>query len=125
MPRKKSNKLNFSFVALPRNITASPAFLVSKPAAKVIWFQLMERHNGQNNGEISLSVREAAKYVNCSPNSAGKHIDQLIAVGLIRRTMKTGFTMGKRLASTYALTHLPQGSKVATNDWKHYKSKSQ
>ena len=56
---------------------------------------------------------------------AGKYIDQLIAVGLIRRTMKTGFTMRKRLASTYALTHLPQGNKAATNDWKHFKSESQ
>ena len=124
MPRKTSNKIGYSFVALPKHITKSSAFLDCKPVAKVIWFQLMERHNGHNNGEISLSVREAGKYANCSPNSAGKHIEQLIAVGLICRTMKTGFTMGKRLASTYALTHVPIGSKVATNIWRQYKSKS-
>ena len=124
MPRKTSNKIGFSFVGLPKHITKSSAFLDCKPTAKVIWLQLMERYNGYNNGEISLSVRDAGKYANYSPNSAGKHIEQLIAVGLICCTMKTGFTMDKRLASTYALTHIPIGGKAATNKWRQYKSKS-
>ena len=121
MPRKPSKKLNFNFTALPCHITKSEAFLACKPQAKVIWFMLLERYNGQNNGQISLSVREAAKYVNCSPNWAGKHIDQLIFVGLIERTMKTGFTNGKRLASTYGLTHLPTAGKPANDLWKKFK----
>ena len=124
MPRKSSNKLDFHFTALPKNVTSSQAFLYSSAKAKVIWLCLMERYNGHNNGEIPVSVRDAGAYAKCEPNTAGKALRELQDVGLIHCTMKTGFTMGKRLASTYALTHLPVGGKVATNDWKRYKYKS-
>lgn len=120
MPRKPSKRLGFSFTALPTHLTKSESFLACKPQAKVIWFMLMERYNGENNGLISLSVREAASYVGCSPNSAGKHINQLLEVGLVERTMKTGFTCGKRLASTYSLTHLPCKGRPASNLWKKF-----
>ena len=122
MPRKQTKKLNFNFTALPSHITKSEAFKECNAHAKVIWFKLMELYNGSNNGEISLSVRQAGEYAGCSPNYAGKHINQLIEVGLIDRTMKTGFTSGKRLACTYALTHLPVGNKTATDRWKKFKS---
>lgn len=122
MPRKQSNKLNFTFTALPSHITKSEAFKACNAHAKVIWFKIMELYNGSNNGEISLSVRQAGEYAGCSPNYAGKHINQLIEVGLIDRTMKTGFTSGKRLACTYALTHLPIGTKTATDRWKKFKN---
>ena len=36
-------------------------------------------------------------------------------VGLLESTMKTSFTNGKRLASTWALNRLPIGGKFATN----------
>ena len=122
MPRKTSKKLGFQFTALPKHITKSEAFLACKPQAKLIWFMLLELYNGENNGDISLSVRQAGCYVGCSANSAGTHINQLIDVGLIERTMKSGFTCGKRLASTYRLTHLPAPGKPACDRWKKFKS---
>ena len=42
----------------------------------MIWFAVLERFDGANNGAISLSVRDAAEYAGCSPNTAGRMLAQ-------------------------------------------------
>ena len=103
-------------------------WLADKPSfpsateARLIWIVVLERINGENNGKISFSVREAGAYAGCTPNTAGRMFNELITVGLLECTMKTSFTNGKKLASTWALTHLPIGGKLATNQWKSFET---
>ena len=123
--RKKGTKLNFAFTAVPKHITRSEAWFSCSPAARLIWIAVLERFNGENNGEISLSVREAGDYAGCTKNTAGRKFNELLDAGLLECTMKTSFTNGKGLASTWALTHLPVGGKVATNLWKGIENKTQ
>ena len=121
--RRKGPKLKFAFTAVPKHITRSTAWFACRPAARLIWIAVLERFNGENNGKISFSVREAGAYAGCTPNTAGRMFNELITVGLLECTMETSFTNGKRLASTWALTHLPIGGKFATNQWKNFKTK--
>ena len=121
MARKKhAPKLNFAFTAVPKHITRSEAWFACRPAARLIWFAVLERFNGSNNGAISLSVREAALYAGCSPNTAGRMFDELLSVGLLICTQTSSFNSGKRLARLWELTHLPKQGKAATNLWKNF-----
>ena len=122
--RKRGAKLNFAFTAVPKHITRSKAWFSCSPAARLIWIAVLERYNGENNGEISLSVREAGSYAVCTKNTAGKKFIELLDAGLLQCTMKTSFNNGKGLASTWALTHLPIGGKAATNLWKRMENKT-
>tara|TARA_B100000575_G_scaffold170830_1_gene136776 strand:+ start:189 stop:590 length:402 start_codon:yes stop_codon:yes gene_type:complete len=120
--RRKAPKLNFAFTAVPKPITRSTAWFARRPVARLIWIAVLERFNVENNGKISFSVREAGAYAGCTPNTTGRMFNELITVGLLECTMKTSFTNGKRLASIWALTHLPISGKLATNQWKSFKT---
>ena len=85
---------------------------------------MLERFNGSNNGSISLSVREAAEYAGCSPNTAGRMFNELIDAGLLICSQTSSFNSGKRLARLWELTHLPKDGKVATNLWKGVSAKA-
>ena len=69
-----------------------------------------------------MSCREAAKYAGCSKNTAAKMLNDLVTVGLIRCHRDSSFNCGKRLARTWAVTHLSVNGKIATNEWKKFKS---
>ena len=122
--KKRASKLNFAFTAVPKHITRSEAWFACRPAARLIWFAVLERFNGSNNGAISLSVREAALYAGCSPNTAGRMFDELLSVGLLVCTQTSSFNSGKRLARLWELTHLPRDGKVAANHWKNFNSEA-
>ena len=113
--KKRAPKLTFAFTAVPKHITRSDAWFACRPAARLIWIAVLERFNGSNNGSISLSVREAAEYAGCSPNTAGRMFNELIDAGLLICSQTSSFKSGKRLARLWELTHLPKEGKVATN----------
>ena len=122
--KKRAPKLTFAFTAVPKHITRSDAWFACRPAARLIWIAVLERFNGSNNGAISLSVREAAKYAGCSPNTAGRMFNELIDAGLLICSQTSSFNSGKRLARLWELTHLPKDGKVATNLWKSVSAKA-
>ena len=122
--KKRAPKLTFAFTAVPKHITRSDAWFACRPAARLIWIAVLERFNGSNNGSISLSVREAAEYAGCSPNTAGRMFNELIDAGLLICSQTSSFNSGKRLARLWELTHLPKEGKVATNLWKKISAKA-
>lgn len=119
--RKRGQKLDFAFTAIPKHITRSECWLSLRPAARLIWFALIERYNGENNGNIILSCREAGKYAGCSKNTAAKMLNDLVKVGLIKCNRDSSFHCGKRMSRTWILTHISRNGKRATNDWKNLK----
>ena len=121
--RRKGSKLKFAFTAVTKQIAPSTAWFACRPEARLIWISVLERFNDENNGKISFSVREAGAYAGCTPNTAGRMVNESITVCLLECTMKTSFTNGKKLVSTWALIHLPIGGKFATSQWKNVKTK--
>jgi DNA-binding transcriptional regulator YhcF (GntR family) len=63
-------------------------------------------HNGSNNGQIALSVRDAAKRCNISNDTAALAFTQLEDAGLIERVMKGSFKQRNRRASEYRILWL-------------------
>lgn len=74
------------------------------PAARSIYVELAQRYNGFNNGEISLSVREAARLVHVAKDTASKALHELETKGFIKRRLCGSFNFKLRHATTWILT---------------------
>lgn len=104
-------------VRLYRWEITSTAYRSLKPAARALLVELKALFNGFNNGELFLSVREAAKRLGCGKNLAAELFDQLEDRGFIRPNevgafnMKAASGMGK--ATSWILTEHPFGNATA------------
>ena len=114
-----------SFFGMRRDIYKSDAFQTLRSPAKVIYWELRQRFRknpntgSSNNGEISLSVREAKKVANAAQNTVQAALQQLQRHGLIRINNKGYFT--NMHATTFILTDEPFDGKPPTNEWRTFK----
>ena len=60
------------FIKLPYAVYDSPAFETLKPIDVTVLLLLIRKHNGYNNGNISLGVREAAVRCCCGKDAANR-----------------------------------------------------
>ncbi|AMS40508.1 hypothetical protein FHS67_002881 [Aminobacter aminovorans] len=101
------------YVALPEWILACQAYRSLGPYARCLYVEIKRRYNGQNNGNISMSYREAAHLLGCSNKPVPNAIDELIEKGFIKPSQKGSFDWKTRLdsgamrATTWILTELP------------------
>lgn len=105
------------FLKLEHWFLRSRAWRALSPAAKAVYIEIAQRYNGSNNGEISLSVREAARLVHISKNTAGHIFYELEAHGFIRRNVCGSFNYKLRHATTWILTAYDLDGKPATKDF--------
>ena len=76
------------FIKLPYAVYDSPAFETLKPIDVTVLLLLIRKHNGYNNGNISLGVREAAAKCRCGKASAQRALARLQQSGLVAITYK-------------------------------------
>lgn len=95
------------YIMLHHWMTKSVAFRHLPGDAVKLIVVLATRHNGHNNGEVALSLRDAAREVGCSPNHATKLFRLLDTRGFIDVTQRGHFSLKTRHASTYKLNWLP------------------
>jgi len=107
------------FVALPYSMLESEAWKDLNPQAALIFIELKRRYNGGNNGEISLSCREAAEVAHCGKGTANKRLVELADHGFIKPNEKGYFH--NRHASTWILTCESFGKFAPSNEWKDYR----
>lgn len=69
----------------------SPAWRSLSLGARSLLLEVWYRHNGQNNGQISMSVREAARLLNCGRNTPMKLFDELQEKGFLEATKRGSF----------------------------------
>ncbi len=84
-----------SFIQLFHHVKRSDAFQSLSTYARCSLIELLDRYTGCNNGKIGLGVRELAKELNCSKDSASRALIELDDAGLVR-PMKVGNWRGKR-----------------------------
>ena len=78
-------------------------------------------YNGYNNGEIVMSVRQAARLLNCNKDTAAKYLEELEKKGWVRLTEKGCFNQKTdKTASTWRITNQPVGLGVDTPATKEY-----
>lgn len=87
------------------------------PIARVIYVELAQRYNGSNNGEISLSVREAARLVHVAKDTASKALHELEAKGFIKSNVCGSFNFKLGLATTWILTEFELDGNPPTKEF--------
>jgi hypothetical protein len=76
------------FIRLPHSVYDSPAFATLKPIDIAVLLLLIRKHNGHNNGGISLGLREAARRCHCSLATACRALASLQKANLVSLTYK-------------------------------------
>ncbi len=123
--KRGRSKKGDRFVKLEHWMLKMPAWRALSPAARAIYVELAQRYNGSNNGEISMSVREAADCVNIAKDTASKAFHELEAKGFTRRHICGSFNWKRRHATTWVLTEFALSETPATKDFARWSPKSE
>jgi len=86
-------------------------------AGRAAVLEVFRRHNGSNNGKISLSVREAAKRLGVSPNTAVKALHECVSHGFLKVRQRGAFSYKARHATIWELTAEACGDKPPTKEF--------
>ena len=82
--RKRKQKFNGPrFAALYDWEMNCPAYRYLSVYGRALLMEFRMIYNSRNNGEIVMSVRQAAKLINCHKNTAAKTIKELEEKGVI------------------------------------------
>ena len=104
------------YIPLPYPMVRSPAWRSLSGAAVKVWVELRSRFNGRNNGDLSLSMDEAARLLGIGKATVQRALAELEAKGFLRMT-KRGHWYG-RLATTWAVTDRSHQGHPPTRDWR-------
>lgn len=85
--------------------------------ARCMEMELKALYNGDNNGELFLSIREAARRLGVAANTASKAFDELVEKGFIRPYEKGSFNYKKRHATSWILTEYEYRGQLPTKDF--------
>ena len=105
------------FVMLEEYMLNSEAWMSLTTQGRAVYVELSRRFNGSNNGELSLSIREAARLCRIANDTAAKALKELEAKGFIAVIQKGSFGYKIRHATIYRLTAFPTESEMATKDF--------
>ncbi|WP_338722385.1 hypothetical protein [Devosia sp. XK-2] len=110
MPRrnrhpKRSGGARF-WVQLEHWLLDTPAWRHLSANAKVIYVELKRRYNGKNNGEISLSAREAGDAIGASQQTGARALTELSTHGFVEVTEDSSFNRKVHVARRYRLTEV-------------------
>ena len=87
-----------------------------RPQHARLLVELCDLYNGQNNGEVFLSHRDAARRLGVGKNLAGKAFRELEDRGFIRVQQLGSFHQMVRHATQWVLTEFPHGGHLPTKD---------
>jgi hypothetical protein len=86
------------FAGLSYRLLNSPAWRsLSGPAVKV-WLELRTRFNGGNNGQLCLSLEDAARLLGMSKSTAARAFRELAEKGFVKQPID-GRASGESMAS--------------------------
>ncbi|MFG6637040.1 helix-turn-helix domain-containing protein [Sulfitobacter sp. 1A12126] len=128
MGNKKRGKKgdNPQYTTLYYGFLKSEAWRSLSGAAVKIWFELHTRYNGGNNGNVRLSLNEAAKALSLSKGTAQRAFVELEEKGFI--ALHSPGAWYHRRAHEYRLTTKPmqtaKGKLAATDEWKNWRKKT-
>lgn len=91
--------------------------------ARCLEMELKALHNGSNNGNFFLSVREAAKRLGIAPNTAARAFNELEEKGFIKPKQKGAFAWKVRHATSWILTEFEYNGQLATKDFMRWQPK--
>lgn len=105
------------FLKLEHWLLKTAAWCSLPPASRALYVAIAQRYNGSNNGEISMSVREAACLIHVAKDTAGHSFRELEEKGFLKRNLCGSFNWKRRHATTWILTEHPLGDEPATKEF--------
>lgn len=108
--KRPPETISGQFLAIPRNVKRSESFKACSPLARALLIELVDQHNGANNGRLHLSYVYLREQGFRSKDQISKGRDELMARNLIILTRQGGLPIrngGKTTfsgASWFALT---------------------
>ena len=110
------------FARIDHDILRSAAYRALSPTARVLLLEFAMIYNTRNNGQLYLSVRDAADLIGVSDlKTAGAAFDELESLGFIVMTADAHFAVkagGGSRARSWRLTWAPMENEAATLDYR-------
>ena len=123
MASKRNRRTALRFVAVYHWELDLPAYRELSVYGRSLLIEFRRFYNGHNNGEIVMSVRQAARLLGCNKNTAEKTLQELVKKGWIRPMVKGSFSQKTdKTATTWRITNEPIGLGVDTPETKEYAS---
>lgn len=122
MARRKRKKYGDAHVRLYGWFLKTPAWQSLRVGPRALLLELYSLWNGTNNGELFLSIREAAERLHVSPNTVSSWFDMLIEKGFIKVAQLGAFSLKSRHATTWILTEHPVGDALPTKDFARWRA---
>ncbi|MBR1246150.1 hypothetical protein JQ609_04300 [Bradyrhizobium sp. AUGA SZCCT0169] len=104
------------YVRLTEFMLGSQAWQALACSSRALYIELARRYRGpnSNNGKIPYSVREAAAALAIGRSTAQRCFEQLIALGFVKISKRSGFSMKGRVATEWLLTEFPDDTAAST-----------
>src|SRR5262252_736461 len=117
--RTRRGECEDQFFALSYAMARSPAFRSLSGAAVKVFLEVRTRFHGANNGELTLSLDEAARLLGIGKGTAQRAFAELVEKGFLRM-MRKGQWAGRR-ATAWRTTDKSCAREPPTNDWKAWR----
>lgn len=119
---KGRSKKDTKHVRLHHYLLRSDAYNALPCTARALLVEMYDLYNGQNNGELFLSVREAARRIGTSPNTARKAFAELQEKGFIRVNQAGSFDWKENgKATSWVLTEHAFNGALPTKEFMRWK----
>lgn len=92
------------FVMVTQHEFDCAAYRALSPVCRAVYWELIRRYDGFNNGRIGLSVRDAAKECKINKDTATKAFGTLVEMGFVECVTRGGFSRKVRHAAEWRLT---------------------
>jgi hypothetical protein len=123
MTRKQNKKGRSTkggqFIAIPYLMARSDAWRSLTPRSIKVYLELRTRYHGGNNGQLTLSLQEAATLLEMGKSTVQQAFNELVEKGFIVR-VKAGHWYGRK-AAEWAVTNERLDGYPATNAWQRWR----
>ena len=99
----------------------SPAWQSLSLGARCLLLEVWNRHTGENNGAISMSIREAATLLGAGKNSTDRWFHELEHKGFLIARRRGAFTLKTRTATAWELTMEPCDGRAASKEFMRWR----
>jgi hypothetical protein len=119
---KKGRSNGPRFVMLTFPMLESVAYRTLSNSARALLVDVLTLFNGNNNGELYLGVRDAARLLGLADvGAAGRALEELRAHGFLAIVTPGHFAIKERHATVHRLTNEPWNGRAPTNEWRDWR----
>jgi hypothetical protein len=104
LKQKQEKRKADRHVRLYHWLMRSPAWKSLPGLSRALYAELARHYNGNNNGRIGYSVRQAADDLQIAPGTASRHFRILTEHGFIEPMKKGAFSLKERHATEWRMT---------------------